>query len=259
MLNKLNMKDEVLQTIELSVRGKGLDGEAMSLENTDIDTLQRLVNQWKDIIGSDESVPIKLQTGSIRAICSVGTSLASDILADIENYRQGNYKDIVNEARKKALSAMMTDARRRGHEYVITSQGKEYLHIDKSDYKAKKRNILINMETELEGIVTDAGGDNAPNIHLETRRGKCIISATRDQLAYGMPGNILYKRIRLAVSCKYDMATNLTRDYVLKNVVEVTDSIDEEALADAMKHGSQAWQDVADPCEWLAELRGDMP
>jgi len=250
------MKDDKLQTIELTIQGIALDGKALSLENTDLDTLRRLIKQIKDIIGSDGKVPVKMETGSIRTICSVAALSASLILADLVYYQQGNYAAITDKTRLKALKEMDKDARKMGREYAITSNGKEYLRIDQSHYKTAERSCLLDMETELEGIVMDAGGQGTPNIHLETNRGKYKVSATRDQLSK-IEGNILYKRIRLAVACKYDLSANTTRDYVLKRVVELSDAIEEEAVDAAIAQGTEAWKDVEDPYKWLAELRGE--
>lgn len=250
------MKDDELQTIELTVQGIALDGGAMSLENTDLDTLQRLIKQLKDIIGSDCKVPVKLETGSIRTICLLAPFLAVGLLADIDHYRQGNHAAIADKTRLKALVAMDKDAQKMGREYTITANGKEYLRIDQNHHKAATRSRLLDMETELEGIVVDAGGQGKPNIHMETRRGKCTISATREQLSK-IEGNILYKQIRLAVACKYDLTANTTRDYVLKDIVELSDAIEEEAVNAVIAHGTEVWKDVEDPYKWLAEMRGE--
>ena len=142
---------------------------------------------------------------------------------------------------------MMSDAKQRDHEYQITSQGKEYLRINSKDYKVEKLSALIYIEMKLEGVVTDAGGEKSPHIHPEIRRGKCVVSATRDQLSNDMPGNILYKRVRLAVSCNYDVSANMPKNYVLKKVVETTNFVDEEALVAAIKHGAIALDGVTPP------------
>lgn len=250
------MKDTVQQTIELTVQGETSDGKPLSLENTDLETLQKLLKQVEDIIGEGRCVPIRLETGSIHVTCILTALAATVSLADIDHYRRGNFDAITNTSRLKALQKMDRDARKKGREYSITSNGKEYLRMNKGHYKASKRSCLLDMETELEGIVLDAGGGGQPNIHLETSRGKYTVSATRDQLSK-IEGNILYKRIRLAVACKYDLTTNTTRDYVLKSIVELSDTIDEEAINAVMAHGTEAWKDVEDPHAWITELRGE--
>lgn len=250
------MKDTEQQTIELTVQGETSDGKALSLENTDLETLQKLLEQVKDIIGDGRCVPIRLETGSIRIICTVTTLMAAVILADVDNYSRGDLAAITNTPRLKALKRVDLDARNKGREYAITSNGKEYLRMNQGHYKASKRSRLLDMETELDGIVLDAGGGGQPNIHLETKRGKYTVSATRDQLAE-IEGNILYKRIRLEVACKYDLSANTTRDYVLKRIVEPSDALDEDAINTVMAHGTEAWKDVEDPHSWLTELRGE--
>lgn len=251
------MEEEVLQAIEFSICGSSPEGEALSLENTDFETLQKILTQLKDIIGEGGKVPICLQTGSIRATCKVAASVAAVVLADVVHYQRGELNEIANEARRKALVSMGNEAKRYGREYAIASNGVEYLRVDKHDYKSKTRARLVDMDTEIEGEVTDAGGLGAqPNIHLKTSRGKCIIAATREQLAE-IQGNILYKRILVSVACKYDLVTNTTRDYKLREIVELDDSIDEDVLAEAVSRGAVAWKDVKDPSAWLSELRGE--
>lgn len=112
----------------------------------------------------------------------------------------------------------------------------------------------LTLETELVGLVTDAGGAGNPNIHLTNDWGSYLISATREQLA-GIDTNILFRYVRLAVSYKYDIIANERRGYKLKNFLSA-EPIDEETLQRAITEATKAWADVEKPSEWLAELRG---
>lgn len=251
------MQNTARETIELSVRGEASDGETLSLEHLDVDTLPKLINQWQAIVGRDVKEPISLQTGSIRIKCNLLATVAAPILSDLEHYQRGELDAISDPDRKRALVAMAAEAKRTNREYLIASGGREYLHVDKRSYKTKKRARLVDMELQLEGTVTDAGGQGAqPNIHLETTRGMRIVSASREQLA-AISTNILYKRVLMAVTCKYDLLTNTQRDFTLKHIEEIDSSVDEEALAEAIALGSTAWRGIDDPSAWVAELRGD--
>lgn len=236
------------------------DGTPYAPNNIRYQLLKSQVDSWKDLLAEGEDPIIQFEEGSLRIVFMLAAAAYAALTADIDTLLQGRTEGLNLPSRLKWYKKISTEAQN-GIEYRLErADGTEIATINRENSsklrKTTTRSYLLDMETELEGIVVDAGGQGKPNIHMETRRGKYTVSATREQLSK-IEGNILYKQIRLAVACKYDLTANTTRDYVLKDIVELSDDIEEEAVNAVIAHGTEVWKDVEDPYKWLAEMRGE--
>ena len=242
---------EDCKTLELSVKGVADDGREISLRHTDIDTLTKYLEQWRRLVG--QNVDIKLENGSIKATVTAAPALILGLVADCEHYEKGMITEIPGE-RLVVFRQMEQDAKEGLRQYRISCEGRQCLRIGSEFHRKTVRNRVEETELEIEGIVTDAGGQGTPNIHLLNKRGKYTISVDR-QFLEGLSENILYKLIRVSVKCKYDVVAQVYKDYTLKEIVDMP-VLDEQKLAAAIKQGTEDWQGVDDPYEWLVSMRG---
>lgn len=239
------------KTLELSVKGVANDGREISLRNTDIDTLTKYLGQWRRLVG--QNVDIKLENGSIKATVTATSALIAGLVADCDHYAKGNTSEIPRE-RLSVFRQMEQDAKEGHRQYGVTCEGRQCLRIGPDIHRKAVRNRVEEAELEIEGTVTDAGGEGSPNIHLFNKHGKYTISVDR-QFLEGLSENILYKTIRVLVKCKYDVVEQVYKDYTLKEIVD-TPILDEQKLAAAIKQGTKDWQGVDDPYKWLVSVRG---
>ena len=242
---------EERKTLELSVKGVTDDGREISLRNTDLDTLTKYLGQWRRLVG--QNVDIKLENGSIKATMTAPLALIAGLVADCDRYAKGQTTEIPGE-RLSVFLQMEQDAKEGHRQYGVTCEGRQCLRIGSDIHRKAVRNRVEEAELEMEGTVTDAGGEGSPNIHLSNERGKYTISVDRHFLEE-LSENILYKTIRVLVKCKYDVVKQVYKDYTLKEIVDMP-VLDEQKLEAAIKRGTKDWQGVDDPYEWLVSVRG---
>lgn len=241
-------------SLSFHLKGTCADGTQLSLASMEPALLKRYLDCWCKLTEKDKTARISLQEGSLVANLTMVNSIWSALVADISHISQGNYS-AVSPANRDALIKMTTLAQRDNLQLsVCTPQGEiyntstatAYVHADK---------VEVDEETEIEGLVTDAGGKSCPNIHIVGKSRVYIVSATQKQLSL-LSTNILYKHICMRVSYKYNVLTDECCNYKLKEIVDTT-PISKEAMKQLVDRESMLWKDVKNPLEWLHAYRGE--
>lgn len=116
------------------------------------------------------------------------------------------------------------------------------------------------MEAEfyLYGELTNAGGKNNPNIHLDTKEhGTLRIAVDKDYLKQGEK-NLLYKKFGVRAIGRQNLQT-FEMDPNSLRFIELLDldaTYSQSYLDNLLRRAAPAWADVNDADTWLEELRG---
>jgi hypothetical protein len=143
--------------------------------------------------------------------------------------------------------------------YVVTISANEgRLRIDRSTHYLRNAKLWVDAEFYLYGELTNAGGKNSPNIHLDTEEyGTLRISTDKDYLK-GTDKNLLYKKFGLRVAGKQNLQT-FEMDRNSLTFVDLFDydmDYSESYLDGLIKKAAPAWEGVQNADEWLDEIRG---
>ncbi len=242
----------VRETLTLTIEGETEDGGRVSLRHTDIETLSRLANLLRDMVG--ENAGVCLENGSMKVTIDAPAPTIQGLVRDCERYERGITEGI-EPKRLTAFRKMARRAKSGDKRYTLGYRERELLQFSGSNDVKDARHRTEDVELELEGEVTCAGGKGSPCIRLQSAHGSYTISVPREVLA-SLSNNILYQNICVLVKCKYDVVTKEFRDYELVEITEMAE-YDEDVMTEVVRHATADWKGVKDPRKWVAELRGD--
>lgn len=254
------MPDEETKTLTLHVEGKYSDGSQISLDNLSLGILKAQMECISSLLGADDGVKqntrISLEDGSLTTLLMLPALAYNVISADIAKYSSGDYNSISEPIRKKALDKYTKSMGVEGWNLSILSDDGELYNSSKAVAPVIK-DVEVELEMDIEGRVTDAGGRRRPNIHVENKKKgqKYTIATSQAQLAE-LKTNILYHDVYLHVSYKYNLQTKACRDFRLKEILEDR-GVNMEKLNIFIEQESDCWKDIVSPELWLAELRGE--
>ena len=108
------------------------------------------------------------------------------------------------------------------------------------------------------GTLTNAGGKNKANIHLDTEEFGSITLSTDKGFIMDQEENILYKKYGVRALGKQNIETgDLDKSSLtLLELIDYSPKFDQTYLNSLIKKAKSRWADV-DPDEWLSEIRGD--
>lgn len=249
------MSNDEQELLTLRLSGVDTDGNEISSANMPCSLIVAHLKLLRDLASDVPDLRVGIEQGSILTNLLLPLLVYTSISTDYDRYAQGDYNSI-EPKRLKTMQELDKKARKYNLTLEVRGQGKEIYNSSKANAILKDVTYESEETMELAGIVLDAGGQSdKPNIHIENRKGKYTVTATKEQLK-AIPYNILYQEIRVVVSYKYNIRTKVQRDYRLKEIIE-TEPITEEDCKEIIKKESEAWKDVEDIGRWILNLRGE--
>lgn len=251
-LQQMDMEPKEKKAFILTMQGNNSDGSALGVNHIDLVTLRNECKIWLNLIGSSE--PVNLSQGSLKITFLLAPALWTGLIHDIKALSRGE-SDGISATRREAYVSMVKNAKKNAWTYTLSAPEAQFTERISSTSRLPSNNKETEFElvTVLEGKVKNAGGVD-PNFHLQTERGKTIISATEQQLSQ-IEHNILYKHVRVRVRYKYNPKTGEANDYALIEFIPPV-VFDGTKLKELIKKGTESWADVPDITTWVRLQRG---
>ena len=250
-----------LGEIEIHFEGKvGAQGLTPAL--VDIEEIREILGEAADLLFPTEKrsqrpvISYEISEGSVRhrfrtlmqSVIGFGA-----VIAQISH--EGNL-EFLHEKTAAAIESLQRVAREK--DYVITlSANQQSLRIDRTTHYERREQLWVEAEFYLYGELTNAGGKNNPNIHLDTKEhGTLRIAVDKDTLKQGQK-NLLYRKFGVRAVGRQNLKT-FEMD---PNSLRFVDLLDHDSdysrsyLDALVQRAAPAWADVKDPDAWLEELR----
>ena len=159
----------------------------------------------------------------------------------------------------RAIEKLQTDAISKNYEFAIsTSEWRNgVLRITPQTHYQRSSEIWADAEIYLYGTLTDAGGKDRSNIHLDTKEyGQVTIDSDKDYLK-SIQENLLYKEFGVRVRGKQSLATGEIDVTSLKlvSLQGYRPKYDEDYLNSLIAKASRSWSGV-DVDSFISDLRG---
>lgn len=249
--------------IEIRVSGSKGNLE-LSPEIYDIKEIVQIFDAVESILFSGNKkqrpeISYSIESGSVRHIfkTSFQTIVAtSAILASI--LKTGSI-DKLDLPTARAIEKLQADAISKNYVFAITTSewpGEE-LRITPQTHYQRSSEIWVDAEVYLYGTLTDAGGKDKSNIHLDTKEyGQVTIDSDKEYLK-NFPENLLYKEFGIRAKGKQSLATgeidmSSLRLISLRGFRPV---YDENYLNSLIAKASKSWAGV-DVDSFISDLRG---
>ena len=255
---------------EISLRIIGKNGdEPLSPANFDIGQIRFLLDEVENLLYPDRkkrkdrpTISYELKEGSVLNVFKTSMQsvlLVSSVLGVIE--QENGYIDKLEVASAQAIENLQSFALRHNYDIEIGTSDKpqRIFKITPTTHYVRRENILVDIECYYYGTLTDAGGKDKANIHLDTKDAGSLTIRTDKEYLAGYQGNPLYKKFGVRVRAKKNILTgDIDKStLVLVELMDYHPKFDEDYLQGLIRKATPKWKDVnAD--EWLTNIRGGL-
>jgi hypothetical protein len=160
----------------------------------------------------------------------------------------------------KAFENIQYLARTKNYSFEIrSSEARDVvLNVTPQTNYQRSANLWVDSELYFYGILTNAGGKNKANIHLDTKDNGLITIETNKEFLRNEQENMLYKEYGVRVLGKQNIETGEIDKSVLKlvDLIDYNFTYDESYLNKLIAKASPKFKDL-DVDLWLHEMRGN--
>ncbi|MGZ3862362.1 MAG: hypothetical protein ACXVPN_03405 [Bacteroidia bacterium] len=200
-----------------------------------------------------------IEEGSVRHIFKTGIQAIISFNAVILQVKKTNSIDFLEIRTAQAIESIQKLAYEKNYEFEIQSSlsHKVDLRINPETHYLRMDNIWVEAEFYFYGTLTDAGGKNKANIHIDTDEYGSLTIDTPKAFLENQESNLLYKKYGVRVIGKQNIQTGEI-DKSSLTLVELKDfnpKYDDKYINALVKRAKNKWKGI-DPNQWLQDLRG---
>jgi hypothetical protein len=251
-----------LGEIEIHIEGR-VGAQQLTPALVDIDEIRTILAEAGDLLFPTEKrsqrplISYEISEGSVRHRFRTLMQTVIGFGAVIAQVGAEGHINFLHERTAAAVESLQRIAREK--DYVVTLRANEQsLRIDRTTHYERSEQVWVDAEFYLYGELTNAGGKNNPNIHLDTtEHGTLRIAVEKDYLRQG-ERNLLYKKFGVRVAGRQNLKT-FEMDPNSLRFIELLDqdgAYSQSYLDGLLQRAAPAWAEVTDADAWLAELRG---
>ena len=249
--------------IEIRVTGKSGNNE-LSPDNYDIKYIELLMQNVEDLLYPNNKkerplITYNIKEGSVRHIFRTTMQTVISFSAILSQIQVSNSIDFLDIKTARAFENIQNLSLQKNYSFQVkTSLKDDYeLEITPSTKLYRSENYWIDAEFYFYGILTNAGGKNKANIHLDTSDYGTIIINTGKVFLENQDQNLLYKKFGVRAKGKQNAETGEidTKSLELLELIDYNPNFDNNYLNQLISKAKKHWKNVnAD--EWLNNIRG---
>lgn len=250
-------------TIEIRVSGSKGNLE-LSPEHYDIKEIIQVFDAVESILFSGNKklrpeITYSIESGSVRHVFKTSFQTIVATSAVLASVLEAGSIDMLDLPMARAIEKLQSDAISKNYEFAIsTSEWRDgVLRITPLTHYQRSSEVWVDAEIYLYGTLTDAGGKDKSNIHLDTKEyGQVTIDSDKEYLK-NIQENLLYKEFGVRARGKQSLATGEIDMSSLKlvSLQGYRPKYDENYLNGLIKKASKSWSGV-DVDSFISDLRG---
>ncbi|PKL80173.1 MAG: hypothetical protein CVV25_05515 [Ignavibacteriae bacterium HGW-Ignavibacteriae-4] len=251
-------------TIEIRVRGKSGNND-LNPENYDIKHIVSILQNVEDLLypNNRKDRPIityDIEAGSVKHIFKTSMQYVIGFSAVLMQVQSTNSIDFLDLKTSRAIESIHNLSQQKNYSFEIsTSVNPDLsLHIDANTKFIKTKDIWVDAEFYMYGILKDAGGKNKANIHIDTDDYGYLAFETGQDFLMNQEENLLYKRYGVRASGKQNIETGEidTKSLKLIELINYDPIFDKDYLDKLIKKASGNWEGV-NVDDYMTEFRGN--
>ncbi|AXJ00904.1 hypothetical protein CYPRO_1653 [Cyclonatronum proteinivorum] len=250
----------------ITIRVNGRIGEKeISPELFDISDIRSLINDFENMLFPDSKkkrppVSYMIEKGSVVNTFTTSRQEVLGFQALLIDVQKHNSLDLLELKSAAAFENLQRNADETNLTYEIsTSLAADSSPLIISPNTAWKRtdDIWVDAEFYVYGEITNAGGKNNSNIHVDTKEYGILTIATDRFTLKEKEENILYNTYGVRVKGKQHIETGEMDPKSLRliELINMNKKYDENYLESLIAKATPRWEGI-DAEEWLNELRG---
>ena len=251
-----------LGEVEIHMEGK-VGAQGLAPAHVDVEEIREILGEVAGLLFPTEKrsqrpvISYEISEGSVRHRFRTLMQTVIGFGAVIAQVGSEGHLDFLHEKTAAAIESLQRVAREKDYVVTVLAHGK-VLRMDRTTHYERRQQVWVEAEFYLYGELTNAGGKNSPNIHLDTKEhGTLRIAVDKDDLKQGEK-NLLYRKFGVRALGRQNVKTFEMDPNSLRFVEFVEhDAAYSQSYLDALvQRAAPAWADVPDADAWLEELRG---
>jgi len=249
--------------IEINIAGK-IGKLDLTPDTYDIRDIREIMDQVENLLFPSQkkgrpTISYKIEEGSVRNIFKTTMQAVIGFNAIIGQIRAENNIDFLEPNTAKAIEIFQESAIRKNYEFTISTslQDTQELPISAETSYRRTEDFWVNAEFYFYGKLTNAGGKDKANIHVDTEDLGVVRINTPIPFLEKLDENVLYKPYGIRASGKQHIETGEI-DKTSLTFVELIDhhpKFDPDYLNSLRKKASR-WIHEIDTEKFLNQLRG---
>ena len=204
-------------------------------------------------------ISYRVEEGSVRNIFQTGLQSIASLGAVLGLVNSQRTLDILEPRTAKAFEAIQQWAIEKDYVFTLTTSTspETELRVDRSTAFFRSEAIVVETEVYLYGKVTDAGGKESPNIHLQVEGQGIFKIDTEESFLAGLEQNILYHQLGIRALGRQNVQTGAIERGSLKllQLIDYDQRYEEDYLA-RLQSKAKGWLKDIDPDQYLNDVRG---
>ena len=255
---------EKIGNIEIRVKGK-LGHLDLTPDTYDIKEIGSLLKNIEELLypTNKKDRPIisyDIQEGSVKHIFKTSLQAIIGFSAVLGQIQKANSIDFLEPRTAQAIEDIQQVSYEKNYEFEIyTSTNEEVaLYINPDSRLVRSNSIWVDAELYFYGTLTNAGGKNKANIHIDTEEFGLLTFDTDKDFIREREENFLYKKFGVRANGKQNIETGEfdKSSLTLVELVDYSPKFDDSYLNTLIQKAKNNWRGV-NPDLWLSELRGD--
>lgn len=252
---------------EITIKVEGMVGnETLSPDNYDIFNLPQVVESVKDMLfpngksKSDPTVTYEMRNNCVLHVFKTTMQKVVEFGAVLSLINTTSSLDLLESKTARAFESIQAISRQQGCTFSFSTseqQGKPIVVIAPSTNLSRSENAWAKAEFYFYGKLTDAGGKDKANIHLDTEKYGLLTISVEQNYLHDIKVNPLYRFFAVRASGRQNAITGEI-DFRNLKLIDITDyqtKFDEEYLDGLIKKATPHFDGV-DVDAWLSDLRG---
>lgn len=255
---------EALATFEVRIAGKRGNKDLQPPE-FDLRELRGLLDEVEVLLFPNDRrerpvISYRVEEGSVRNIFQTSVQSIASLGAVIGLVRSQGTLDVLEPRTAKAFETIQQWAIEKDYVFTLSTSTdpSDELRVDRSTAYFRSEATLVETELYLYGKVTDAGGKEKPNIHLQVEgQGIFTIEAEESFLA-ALENNILYHQLGIRALGRQNVRTGEIERGSLKllELIDHDQRYEDDYLA-RLQVKASGWLKDIDTDQYLNDVRGE--
>lgn len=250
--------------IEIKVLGKkgNLD---LTPENYDIKDIISVLEHAENLLFPNNrkdrpTISYNIQEGSVKHILKTSLQAIIGFNALLLQISNNNYSiDFLESPTARAFEHFQDSAKKQGICFEISTSVKDSgkLMVNQDTEFIRSEEIWADAEFYFYGTVTDFGGKEKANIHLDTKEYGLLKVSAQKAILRDYESNPLYKPYGIRAAAKQNVQTG-ELDKSTLDLIEIIDyekNFKEEYIAGLIQKATPSWEQIGDVDEWLKQMR----
>jgi hypothetical protein len=254
---------EKFGNIEIRVVGKR-GNHKLSPDNYDVSEIIPMLEKIQDLLYPNSrkdrpTISYNIQEGSVKNVFKTGIQAIIGFSAILMQIQQSDSIDFLELKTAQAIEGIQQSAYKTDYSFHISTSTDKNLDFEispKTKY-IRTENVWAEAEFYFYGKLTNAGGKNKVNIHLDTDEFGLLTIDTKEDFLKNQKENLLYKEYGIRVVGKQNLETGEIdkQSLKLKELVDYSPKYDEDYIKGLIKKARKSWKGI-DAEKWLNDLRG---